>query len=211
MFPNCGAGEDSWESLGLQGDQTNQFSRKSTLNSHWKDWYWSWSSNNLATRCQEPTHWKRPWCWERLRIRGEGGDGGWEGWMTSPTQRTRVWANSWSLACCSPWGGKKSDMTERLNSNHPWISIDLYVWSLSSLVQWKTRCLEFFESTSLPFHLSGHPLRELWICSGPNMTSARISCGTSLSQEQFLYSSTNWLEEIPHEDVVWVEGEVAIH
>ena len=112
MFPNCGAGEDSWESLGLQGDQTNQFSRKSTLNSHWKDWYWSWSSNNLATRCQEPTHWKRRWCWERLRIRGEGGDGGWEGWMTSPTQRTRVWANSWSLACCSPWGGKKSDMTE---------------------------------------------------------------------------------------------------
>ena len=118
MFPNCGAGEDSWESLGLQGDQTNQFSRKSTLNSHWKDWYWSWSSNNLATRCQEPTHWKRPWCWERLRIRGEGGDGGWEGWMTSPTQRTRVWANSWSLACCSPWGGKKSDMTERLNRDH---------------------------------------------------------------------------------------------
>ena len=116
-----------------------------------------------------------------------------------------------SLVGYSPWGGKKSDMTEWLNNNHPWISIDLYLWSLSSLVQWKTRCLEFFESTSLPFHLSGHPLRELWICSGPNMTSARISCGTSLSQEQFLYSSTNWLEEIPLEDVLWVEGEVAIH
>ena len=23
------------------------------------------------------------------------------------------------LVCCSPWGGKKSDMTERLNNNNP--------------------------------------------------------------------------------------------
>ena len=28
---NCGTGEDSWQSLGLQGDQTSQSSRKSTL------------------------------------------------------------------------------------------------------------------------------------------------------------------------------------
>ena len=32
MLSNCGAGEDSWESLGLQGDQTSQSQRKSTLN-----------------------------------------------------------------------------------------------------------------------------------------------------------------------------------
>ena len=36
--------------------------RKSTLNIHWKDWCWSWSSNPLATCCDKPTHWKRPWC-----------------------------------------------------------------------------------------------------------------------------------------------------
>ena len=35
---NCGAGEDSWESLVLQGDPTCQSSRKSVLNIHWKDW-----------------------------------------------------------------------------------------------------------------------------------------------------------------------------
>ena len=39
---------------------------------HWKDWCWSWSSNTLATWCEEPTHWKRPWCWERLKAGGEG-------------------------------------------------------------------------------------------------------------------------------------------
>ena len=30
-------------------------------------WCWSWNSNTLATWCEELTHWKRPWCWERLR------------------------------------------------------------------------------------------------------------------------------------------------
>ena len=37
---------------------------------------------------------KRPWCWERLMARGEGGNRGWDGWMASLTQWTRVWANS---------------------------------------------------------------------------------------------------------------------
>ena len=39
------------------------------------------------------THWKRPWCWERLRA-GGGGGRGWGGWMASLTQWTRVCANS---------------------------------------------------------------------------------------------------------------------
>ena len=36
---------------------------------HWKDCYWRWSSKTLATWCKELTHWKRPWCWEKLRRR----------------------------------------------------------------------------------------------------------------------------------------------
>ena len=43
---------------------------------------------------QRVNHWKRPWCWVRLRARGEGGDSGWNGWMVSLTQWTWVWANS---------------------------------------------------------------------------------------------------------------------
>ena len=45
---------------------------------------------------------KRPWCWERLRAGGEGDDRGWDGWMASPTQWTRVWVNSGS----SWWTGR---------------------------------------------------------------------------------------------------------
>ena len=43
---------------------------------------------------QELTHWKRPWCWERLKAGGEGDDRGWDGWKASPTQWTWVWAGS---------------------------------------------------------------------------------------------------------------------
>ena len=49
---------------------------------------------SLATWCEEPTHWKRPWCWERLRAAGEGGQQRMWGWMVSSTQWTWVWANS---------------------------------------------------------------------------------------------------------------------
>ena len=62
----------------------------------WKDWCWSWNSNTLATWCEELTHWKRPWCWKRLKAGGEGDDRGWDGWMASLTQWTWVWVNSGS-------------------------------------------------------------------------------------------------------------------
>ena len=50
--------------------------------------------NTLATWCEELTHLKRPWCWERLRAWGEGDDRGWDGWMASLTQWTWVWVDS---------------------------------------------------------------------------------------------------------------------
>ena len=49
-----------------------------------------------ATWCKELTHWKRPWCWERMKAGGEGDDRGWDGWMASWTQWMWVWVNSGS-------------------------------------------------------------------------------------------------------------------
>ena len=76
---------------------------------------------SLATWCEEVTHWKRPWCWERLKAGEEGDYRGWDGWMASPTQWTWVWVCSRSLW----WTGKPSvrqsmrsqelDTTEWLN------------------------------------------------------------------------------------------------
>ena len=96
MLLNCGVGEDSWESLELQGDPTSQSKRKSVLNIHWKDWCWSWSSNTLAMWWEELTHWKRPRCWEWSKAGGEGDDRGWDGWMASLPWWTWVWVNSGS-------------------------------------------------------------------------------------------------------------------
>ena len=62
--------------------RSNQLILK-VLNIHWKDW--CWSANTLATWHEEPTHWNRPWCWERLKAGGEGDDRGWEGWTASST------------------------------------------------------------------------------------------------------------------------------
>ena len=45
---------------------------------------------------EELALWKRPWCWERLKVGGEGDNRGWDGWMASPTQWTWVWAISGS-------------------------------------------------------------------------------------------------------------------
>ena len=53
-----------------------------------------WNSNTLATWCKELIHWKRPWCWKRLKEGGEGDDRGWDGWMASPTQWSWVWVSS---------------------------------------------------------------------------------------------------------------------
>ena len=118
MLLNCGVGEDSLESLRLQGDQTSQSLRKSVLNIRWKDKCWSWNSNTLATWFEELTHWKRPWCWERLKAGGEGDDRGWDGWMASPTRWTWVWASSGSW-----WWTEKPRMLQSMGSQrvgHDW-------------------------------------------------------------------------------------------
>ena len=52
------------------------------------------NSNTLATWCEELAHWKRPWCWERLKAEGEGEDRGWDGWMASLMWWTWVWTGS---------------------------------------------------------------------------------------------------------------------
>ena len=82
-----------WSSPG-QNTGESSHSLKSTLNVHWKDWCWSWRSNTLATWCKEPTHWKIPWCCERLKAKGEASSRGWGGYIASPTQWTWIWANS---------------------------------------------------------------------------------------------------------------------
>ena len=92
ILSNCGVGEDSLESLGLWGEEP--VNPKGT-----QCWIFTGRTEAEAlifeaTWLEELTHWKRPWCWERLKAGGEGNDRGWDGWMTSPTWWAWVWASS---------------------------------------------------------------------------------------------------------------------
>ena len=84
------------ESLGLQGDPTSPFWRRSALGFLWKELCWSLNSSTLAISCEELTHWKRLRCWEGLEAGGEGDDRGWDGWMASLTRWMWVSVNSGS-------------------------------------------------------------------------------------------------------------------
>ena len=80
----------------------------------------SWSSSTLATQFEELTHWKRPWCWGRLKAGGEGDDRGWNGWMESATWWTWVWASSGSW-----WWAGKPGVLQSMESQivrHGWVT-----------------------------------------------------------------------------------------
>ena len=146
MLLNCGVGEDSWESLGLQGDPTSPFWRRSALGFLWREWCWNWNSSTLATSCEELTHWKRLWCWEGLGTGREGDNRGWDGWMASLTRWTWVWVNSGSWW----WTGRPGvlrfmgsqrvghDWATKLN----WTELMVYLLSLVKLTatSWTVAC-----------------------------------------------------------------------
>ena len=73
---------------------------------------------SFATWWEGLTRWKRPWCWKRLKVGGEGDDRGWDGWMASPTQWTWVWASSRSW-----WWTGKPGLLQSMGSQrvrHDW-------------------------------------------------------------------------------------------
>ena len=76
--------------------------------------------NTLATWCEELTHLKRPWCWERLKAGGEVDDRGWDGWMASLTQWTWVWVNSGSWWWTGRPGVLQSMVSQRVR--HDWVT-----------------------------------------------------------------------------------------
>ena len=74
----------------------------------------------LAAWCEELIHLKRPWCWERLKVGGEGDNRGWECWMASLTQWMWVWVNSGSWWWTGKPGVLQSMGSQRVG--HDWVT-----------------------------------------------------------------------------------------
>ena len=92
----------------------NSFLLFATKNSHGEQDFFFFLlmvCNILVIWCEQLTHWKSPWCWERLRAEGKEGVRGWDGWMASSIQRTWIWANfrRW-------WGTERPGMLQSMGS-----------------------------------------------------------------------------------------------
>ena len=98
--------------------------------------------------------WKRPWCWERLRVEGEKGIRGWDGWIWRHQynghelgQTPGDGEEQGGLACYRPRGHEESDITGQLNNNkYGWWSFGLSWLGLSQMMLlWTLLCMYFSE------------------------------------------------------------------
>ena len=121
MLLNCGVGEDSWESLGLQGDPTSPSEG---------DQPWDFFGRNDA-KAETPVLWPphgkswligkdsdagRDWGQEEKGTT-EDEMAGWHHWLNG---RESEWTlgvvdGQGGLVCCDSWSCKESDMTARQN------------------------------------------------------------------------------------------------
>ena len=91
MLLNCGVGEDSWESLGLQGDQTsqNEINPKYSL----EGLMLKLKLQYLGHLMQRADSLGKTLMLGKIES-GEGDDRGWDGWVASSAQWTWIWTNS---------------------------------------------------------------------------------------------------------------------
>ena len=121
MLLNCGVGEDSWESLGLQGEPTSPFKG---------DQSWVFFERNDA-KAETPILWppdakswfigkdpdsERDWGQEEKGTT-EDEMAGWHHWFDG---RESEWTlgvgdGQGGLVCCNLWSRRESDVTEQLN------------------------------------------------------------------------------------------------
>ena len=162
MLLNCGVGEDSWESLGLQGDPTSPSWRSSVLGVLWKEL--KLKDAKAETPILWPPHAKS---WLIRKDSDAGRDWGQEekgttedemaGWHHQLDGHEFEWTlgvgdGQGGLACCDSWGHKESDTTEWLN----WTELKfckgelLYIEAnLESKEHWLNRIWEPLNSTVL--------------------------------------------------------------
>ena len=134
-------------------------------------------------RCKELTHWKRPWCWERLKAGGEGDERGGDGWMASPTRWTWVWTSSGSWWWTGRPGMLQSMGLQRVR--HDW----------ATGLNWK---LFFFKKSSFSYLVVFGCAESSLLCAGLKLGPAGVTLhlwctDLSLQWLLLLQSASSWV------------------
>ena len=133
----CGVGEDSWESLGLQGDPSSP-----SLKEISPGCFFGKNDAKAETPLLWPPH-AKSWLigedpdagrdWEQEE-KGTTDDemAGWHQWLDG---RESEWTpgdgdGQGGLMCCESWGCKKSDMTKRLNWTELLVLLKQIFWRM---------------------------------------------------------------------------------
>ena len=139
MLSNCGAGEDSWESLGTARRSSQSILKEVSPEYSLEGLILKLKLQYFVHLLQKANSLEKPWCWVRLKAREEGDDRGWDGWMASPTQWTWVWVNSGSWWWTGRPGVLKSMRSQRVGRDWTtelnWIEHYNFVWNCSVFVE----------------------------------------------------------------------------
>ena len=89
------------------------------------------------------------WCWERLRVGGEGSDRGWDGWIVSPSQRTWIYADS-----RRQWNTEKPGVLQSMGSQR--VGHDLATEQQQLLLLGKANYSALTLSSTVSYLIFGH-------------------------------------------------------
>ena len=118
----------------------------------------------LSTWCEELTHWKRPWCWERLKAGREGDDR--TRWLDGTTDLTdmslgKLWEVGMHREACH---AAVPGVTKSQTPLSDWTELN---WACCGPLPWQSNKAILFYFTPNSLRFNSVPVYNRWILATP--------------------------------------------